>query len=93
MGAFYHTQCKQRGSTGAFDRTYDGVLLTTISETLVAKALEEFFALHDGEPCWTLEDLHYMKLEQEELKDPPKAHILYDKVKNYLMEQDLWTPP
>lgn len=72
---------------------YDGVLLTTMSETLVAKALEEFFDLHDEEPCWTTEALHYMKLEQEELNDPPEAHILYSEVKAYLMARDLWTPP
>lgn len=60
-------------------------------ENLVAKALEDFFTNREEMP-WTTEFLHYMKLEQEELNNPPEAHNLYPEVKAFLIERELWFP-
>jgi hypothetical protein len=59
----------------------------------VQKALDELFADRPKlREWWTSEALHYSKLEQEELNDPPEAPDNYDEVKAFLKKRDLWFP-
>ncbi len=51
-------------------------------------ALREFSLDHGVEI--TGECLHYTRLEQEELNDPPEAPVWYDELKSTLMSKGLW---